>query len=151
MSDTTSNENKKRTKWHIRDAELCNAVRYCIMFRLTEKESLDHLEKIGHAISYRTFRRIKSKLESSKERPDRVLKQDLVSQSITARDTLESLKERLFEMLKNSKSVSEELKVICEIRKTSREIFEIYDSSPVIAALLQQENSNHVEESKKGD
>ena len=120
------------------------------MLRLTEKESLEELSQRGHPIPDRTFRRIKSDLEPNKQRLDKIIKQDILSHAVRTKETLESLQERLLELRKKSKNVSEELKVIGEIRKTSKELFDLYDSHPVIASLLEREKkkrNNHVEES----
>jgi hypothetical protein len=136
---------QKKKQWYIRDPELRDAVRYCVMMRLTEKESLDELSKRGHDITDRTLRRVKRKLEPNKQRLDKIIKKDFLAHAVTAADTLESLKERLLQMRKTSQNPLEELKVICEIRKTSREILDLYDSSPVIASLLE------LEKKKKND
>jgi len=146
---TVRNKQRKKQNWQARNPELRDAVRYCVMMRLTEKESLDELSQRGHQISDRTFRRIKSDLEPNKQRLDKIIKQEFLLHAIRAVDTLESIKERLLEMRKNSQNTPEELKVLCEIRKTSREILDLYDASPVIGSLIEMEKKkrNDVEKS----
>lgn len=149
MQRTTDILQKKKQRWHIRNPEVREIVRYCIMLRLSEKESLDELSKSGYDIPDRTFRRIKRDLEPNEQRLDKIIKKDFLLHAVTAADTLDSLKRRLLQMRKTSQNASEELKVICEIRKTSREILDLYDSSHVIAALMEMEkkkSNENVEE-----
>ena len=150
MASETDSQQRKKQSWYIRNPEIREDVTYCVRFRLTEKESLDELLKSGHDISYRTFRRIKSDLEPNKQRLDKVIKKDILLHVVEIKEILESVQKRLFDIRKKDLKVSDELKVIREIKKTEKEILELYDSHPVIAYLLEREkkkNNNHVEKS----
>jgi len=149
METSSQIRQRKKQGWHTRNPEIRDAVRYCVMMRLSEKESLEELSKRGYDISDRTLRRIKNTLEPNKQRLDKIITQDILSHVETTVGTLESLNERLLQMRKDSQqNIPQELKVICEIRKTSRELLDLYDSSPVIVSLLNLEKkkrNDHVE------
>lgn len=129
---------QKRPRWHIRDTEVRDAVRYCVMMRLTEKESLDELSNRKIHVSDRTFRRIKGTLEPDKKRLDKIVEEEYLKRTVISLDTLLSLQERLIELRKKKSTIWEELGIIREIRNISKDIFELYDSSPVVAALIKK-------------
>jgi len=137
MASTTETQQRKKQSWHIRDPEIREEVRYCVTRRLTEKESLEELSNSGYDISYRTFRRIKSKLEPNKQRLDEIIKQGYLVHAIKAFDKLDMSEKILLDLLKNAKTVSEKLNILREYRKNSKDTLELYDSNPVISTLLQ--------------
>ena len=149
MTSMTETQQRKKQSWHVRDPQIRDAVRYCVTMRLSEKESLEELSNSGYTISYRTFRRIKSELEPNKQRLDKIIEQTTLVHIIKAFDKLDMIEQRLLELLKTSKTVSEQLNITRELRKNSREILELCDSNPVIASLLRKlkkkERNDHVE------
>ena len=50
MASETDSRQRKKQGWYIRNPEVRDAVRYCVMLRLTEKESLEELSQRGHPI-----------------------------------------------------------------------------------------------------
>ncbi|HYL67337.1 MAG TPA: hypothetical protein VEU72_09355 [Nitrosopumilaceae archaeon] len=148
MTSVIETQQRKKQSWYIRNPDVLKAVRYFVSFNFSEKESLEELSKRGYDMTDRTFRRIKSKLGLNKQRLDHIIKQKFLSNTVITLDTLETILERLFEMRKNCKNPSEELKIISEIKKTIKDINDLHDSGPVIASLLdleKKENGNEKE------
>ena len=134
----------------------------CITFRLTETEALNYIEKeYGKPISSRNYYLVKSKLESEDSSQiwlDEFARigfvqhfRKLFDDSIKIHD--DSLNRLYIEATKSNRNETLILDLKKDARENIRLLFELCDSSPIIAAIKAkiQQNSNSVNCYKKGE
>ena len=119
--------------------EVLTAVQDCRIRRLTTKEALSRLESLGFHMSEAKFRRIKSYIRNStKDRLNFIAYEEYAVSHIEAIDTLKTINNRLWEIVKEKKGSKEELKVLELIPNNIKTLVELYDSNPVVASISEK-------------
>jgi len=132
----------KKTKWYQYNSEIVETVRYCLQFRLSEKETCKKLSELGHDISTRTIRRIKKKLIVP-QRLDEIVEVESSSFVIESLDNIEDVKQKAKKVYDESQSPYVKLRALGMILKSVKHKAEFYDSANLIALLGRKIHDNH--------
>ena len=119
--------------------EQLNAVRNCMIRRLTTDESLQFLESKGLKMSKSKLSRIKRYIrESTQDRLDFIASREYTASHIEAIDTIKTINDRLWEISKEKKGSKEELKALEQIPQNIKILEELYDSNPIVSSLFEK-------------
>lgn len=119
--------------------EVLTAVQDCIIRRLTTKEALSRLESLGFSMSESKFRRIKAHIrESTQDRLNFIAYKEYAVSHIEFIDTMKSINNRLWEIIKERKDSKEELKALELIPNNIKTLVELYDSNPIVASISEK-------------
>ena len=116
-----------------------NAVRNCMIRRLTTDESLQFLESKGFPMNKSKLNRIKRYARKSmQDRLDSITSWEYASSYIEAIDTIKTVIDRLWEISKEKKGSREELKALELIQNNIRMLEELYDAKHIVSSLFEK-------------
>lgn len=136
---SSEKESVKRTKYLKNKSELLDAVRDCMIFRLTDEESLRELQERGFDISERTLRRKKTLVdELDKKRTPKLASEEYALFAVKSINSLNKIEKKLWNIVNQSKNAWAAIGAIDKLIKIIEKKDELYNLSPVIAALLKK-------------
>ena len=119
--------------------EVQNAVQDCIIRRLTTEESLMYLEARDFKMSEAKLRRIKRHIrESTRDRLNYIAYTEYATSHIEAIDTIRSVNNRLWEIVREMKGTRDELRALELIPQNIKILEELYDGNPVVASIAEK-------------
>lgn len=125
---------KKSKQWYRNNTEVIDTVRYCMQFRLTEKETHKKLLERGYNIGIRTIRRIK-KEQAIPQRLDEIVEQESSAFIIESIDRLDDVEKKADKVFDESKNDYVKLQALGMILKSRKDKAEFYDTANFIALL----------------
>jgi len=136
ISKNQRRTNEKHHSWLINDPEVNDSVRQCMVLRLSQKESLKKLSEMGHKMSERTFRRIKTEItESNKHIADTIFEDEFFPHLYHIFDSLKFMEKTLWEIVSESQDYWVKLKAIWIIKKVLADKYSLINSTPILAKI----------------
>jgi len=132
---------KKENYWYKTDPKVVNTVKYCMDLGMKEKETVNVLQIMGYNLTERTIRRIKKDLPKP-NRLEQLAKKEASFFVIEAIDMLHDLVKKVKKIGDDAKNPFQKIQAYGMIPKMLKDIAEFHDSSPVIAALVKDENND---------
>lgn len=131
----------------VKDREkIKDLVKQCRTYRLTTDESLNFLEEHGHKISERTFRRIKKELDSNTtQRLLEIAEHEMSDEYFHYIDTRKKIEKECWQLLENSTSATEKLKIFDRISKSGEELFLMLHEGDLVKRIKETMDSRFAE------
>ena len=132
----TRKPNEKHHSWLSNDREVNDLVRQCMVLRLSQKDSIQKLSEMGHKMSERTFRRIKTEItESNKHIANTIFEDEFFPHLYHIFDSLKFMEKTLWEIVSESPDYWVKLKAIWIIKKALADKYSLINSTPILAKI----------------